>query len=54
MRLTFACMAAAALALAAAPSQAEGWSFVFEPYFMAPYMDGSTSVGPVTARAISR
>ena len=53
MRLTFACMAAAALTLAAAPSQAEGWSFVFEPYFMAPYMDGSTSVGPVTARVSS-
>lgn len=38
---------------ATAPARAEGWNFVFEPYFMAPYMAGSTSIGPVTARVSS-
>lgn len=40
----------AAMAAFAAPAQAEGWAFSFQPYFMAPYMDGSVGIGPVEAR----
>lgn len=43
-------LAAAAAIAGAAPAQAEGWNFVFEPYFMAPFMDGSSAVGPVEVR----
>jgi hypothetical protein len=44
---------AASLFGAAAPAVAQGWQFSFEPYFMAPYMDGSVGIGPVTARVSS-
>lgn len=49
MKLASALLAAAAVA-AAAPAQAEGWDFSFQPYFMAPYMDGKVGIGPVEAR----
>jgi opacity protein-like surface antigen len=48
MRTTL--LAAAALLAAAGPAQAEGWDFSFQPYFMAPYMDGRVNIGPVEAR----
>lgn len=40
-------------AAASVPASAQGWSFVFEPYFMAPYMDGKSAIGPVEARVSS-
>jgi hypothetical protein len=49
MKITSALLAAVAVA-AAVPAQAEGWNFVFQPYFMAPYMDGKAAIGPVEAR----
>jgi hypothetical protein len=48
--------AAAAALLAAAiatPAAAQGWSFVFEPYFMAPYMDGKSGIGPLDVNVSS-
>lgn len=35
---------------AGAPSH---WQFVFEPYFMAPYTDGKSAIGPVDVRVSS-
>ncbi len=49
---------AAAILAFAAPAQAQDsgtsdasrWQFVFEPYFMAPFMDGSSGIGPFDVR----
>ncbi len=55
-------MAAVAIAGSSAPAVAQqaseakalgGWQFLFEPYFMAPYMDGRSAIGPVDVRVSS-
>lgn len=56
MRITpMLALAAAALGTAAGAEDTAptGWQFTFEPYFMAPYMDGKAAVGPLDAQVSS-
>jgi hypothetical protein len=40
-------------AAAAEAERSGGWTFTFEPYFMAPYMDGKAGIGPFDVRVSS-
>jgi len=51
-------LALAAFAALASPATAQdqatqGWQFSFEPYFMAPSMDGKSAIGPLDVRVSS-